>query len=90
VEEQDKLDATRTVLLLYLWQEKMVALGPDESPEAWQFLKRFLRIRDDAQLLEVFEHARGHFAHPDSWKQVRAYFKKVKKGIRSIDGEARH
>src|SRR5262249_30262548 len=54
--QQDNHDheiATAVVLLLYLWQEKMISLGPERSPEAWQVLQGFVHERDDALLYEV-------------------------------------
>ncbi len=70
-------EATWFVLLLYLWQENLIALGPEETPDAWKEVKKFLGTEDDGRLAEILEALRRHFDFPQHWKGLRKYLSRV-------------
>jgi hypothetical protein len=84
------LTVTQAHLLLYLWQQDLIEVGPQESPQAWDFLKKFLRIydlserkekADNSKLLELLDELRIHYHDPDDWRGLLKYAAAVKKTI---------
>jgi hypothetical protein len=56
-------DETVFHLLLYLWRANMIDIDPAISPDAWEFLKRFLPLRRPAR--EKLRRAGGGLAKRD-------------------------
>ncbi len=72
-------EATRFVLILYLWQVGMISLAPGQA--SWTSVKKFIRSKDDAQLYLILQRMRTRYALPQHWKGLRVYIGKVIRGL---------
>ena len=72
-------EATRFVLILYLWQVGMISLAPGQA--SWTSVKKFIRSKDDAQLYLILQWIRTRYALPQHWMELRVYIGKVIRGL---------
>ena len=87
-DQQDHRGCTEFVTLLYLWQQGVVELDPEQTPETWMLAKKFLHARDDTRCFEVLAELKERYAAPQSWRQLRVYIGKTITGIRRSEGGA--
>jgi hypothetical protein len=81
-------ETTAFVLLVYLWQAKMLDLTPETKQ--WAFAKAFLRTKaDEATLFLVLERMRRHYALPQHWKGLRQYVGRVLRSVQGPDDATR-
>ena len=76
-------------LFVIFWQEGVVKFGPDESPDAWQWVKKGTRITDDGQCWAVLDTMRRHYVNAEDWRGLRRYLRKVTLGEQRALGRAR-
>jgi hypothetical protein len=81
-------EVTKMALLLIFWQEGMVELGPDNSPDAWAWVKRWTGAKDDAECWEIATEIRQHYVVSEDWRALRMYLAKVRRGLRVRRGDA--
>ncbi len=81
-------DVTKMALLLIFWQEGMVKFGPDDSADAWAWVKGWTRSKDDARCLEIVTQMRQDYVEPEDWRGLRVYLGKVCRGLRVPGGDA--
>ncbi len=72
-------EATRFVLILYMWQVGMISLAPGQA--SWTSVKKFIRSKDDAQLYLILQRMRTHYTLPQHWMELRVYIGKVIRGL---------
>jgi hypothetical protein len=80
------LEATRFILVLYLFQAKIVDLSIDEP--AWGFVRDFANLNrqrpfDDAVLWEAVAAMVKRFSLPQHWKGLGAYLGRILRQIRA-------
>jgi len=80
------LEATRFILVLYLFQAKIIDLSIDEP--AWGFVRDFANLNrqrpfDDAVLWEAVVAMVKRFSLPRHWKGLGAYLGRVLRQIRA-------
>ena len=85
-DKQDHRRCTEFVMLLYSWQQGVVALDPEKTPKTWMLAKKFLHARDDTRCFEVLAELKERYAAPQSWRQLRVYIGKTITGIRRSEG----
>jgi hypothetical protein len=82
-------EVTAMALFVIFWQEGVVKFGPDESPDAWQWVKKGTRITDDGQCWAVLDTMRRHYVNAEDWRGLRRYLRKVTLGEQRALGRAR-
>lgn len=75
---------TLMALLLILWREGMVTFGPDDSPDAWKWVKGWTRARDDAKCWGIVTKMQRLYIQPQDWRGLRLYLGKVCRGLRVL------
>jgi hypothetical protein len=70
-------EVTTMALLLILWQEGFVGLGPEGAPDAWAWVRRWTRSQDDGACYEIVAALRRNFVAPEDWRALPMYRRKL-------------
>jgi hypothetical protein len=75
--KRTRLSLTRLQLVLYLWQAKLIEVGPQENQEMWTDLRQQLQAKDDTELSKLLAVLRENYLPPDDCQDFGEYLHRI-------------